>query len=466
MTSSATLEEPREGQARSIPAWTLELALPALVLVAGSYVMNLTGADLKFQRLVHSSDAGWHMGGRFPWQVLYHFGTLPAMLAVLVALGGLVLKAGRRLPAERNFATVYLALVLAVGPGLVANAILKDHWGRPRPRDVVEFGGRHAYEPVWVRDVSSTGKSFPCGHATMGFFFFSYYFIHRRRNAQLAWAGLWGGLVLGWLIGLARAVQGGHFLTDTWWAMGLMWFTCTGLWTGTQVLERRQWFARGFDWLLKNPRSGAAMLGGLVCVAATGALLATPYQRTQVVTGPDLPLEGSLKLSGTFQEGNLDIVAGAVPNMAVDASGHGMVWSVVLTGVRLKQGPVKGFPEVRYVQTRKGWFTELNQNLKLEFPLERVAEGVFNLDGTEVLLNPGDSPAGQRWKFVGEGEVELVVPPDREVLVIPGAGVTVEDATGRFSQTEGRWSRPGRGAQLRLQASMERGVVRLVEAAR
>ena len=33
----------------------------------------------------------------------------------------------------------------------------------------------------------------------MGFFFFSYYFIHRRRNAQLAWAGLWGGLVLGWL---------------------------------------------------------------------------------------------------------------------------------------------------------------------------------------------------------------------------------------------------------------------------
>lgn len=464
MTSSATLEGPREGQARSIPAWTLELALPALVLVAGSYVMNLTGADLKFQRLVHSSETGWHMGGTFPWHVLYHFGTLPAMLAVLVGLGGLVLKVGRRLPAERNFATVYLALVLAVGPGLVANAILKDHWGRPRPRDVVEFGGRHAYEPVWVRDVSSTGKSFPCGHATMGFFFFSYYFIHRRRNAQLAWAGLWGGLVLGWLIGLARAVQGGHFLTDTWWAMGLMWFTCAGLWTGTQVLERRQWFARGFDWLLKHPRCSAAIVGMLVCLATTGALLATPYQRNQVVVGPDLPLKGEVKLSGTFQEGNLDIVAGASPKIEVDASGHGMVWSVVLTGVRLKKGAEQALPEVRYVQTRKGWFTELNQNLKLEFPLARVSEAVLTLAGTEVLLNPGSASTRQQWKFVGQGEVDLVVPQDREVLVVPGAGVVVEDATGKFSHIGGRWIKPGQPPQLRLQASLERGVIRLIEA--
>ncbi|WP_156346217.1 phosphatase PAP2 family protein [Verrucomicrobium spinosum] len=428
--------------------------------------MNLTGVDLKVQRLFYSAETGWHLGGRFPWHALYHFGTLPAMLAVLMALGGLILKVGRRLPAERNFATVYLALVLAVGPGLVANAILKDHWGRPRPRDVVEFGGRHAYEPAWVRDGRSTGKSFPCGHATMGFFFFSYYFIHRRRNAQLAWAGLGGGLVLGWLIGLARAVQGGHFLTDTWWAMGLMWFTCAGLWTGTQILERRQWFARGFDWLLKHPRSGGAVVGGLVCLATTAALLATPYQRHQVVTGPDLPVKGNLKLSGTFQEGNLDIVAGTAPRMSVDASGHGMVWSVVLTGVRLRLGTVQDLPEVRYVQTRKGWFTELNQNLKLEFPLERVSEAVFTLDGTEVLLNPGSATVRQQWKFVGQGEVELVVPPDREVLVVTGAEIVVEDATGKFTHAGGRWFKPGQPPQLRLQGSMERGVIRLVGAGR
>ncbi|WP_265596284.1 phosphatase PAP2 family protein, partial [Verrucomicrobium sp. BvORR106] len=392
----------------------------------------------------------------------YHFGTLPAMLAVLVALGGLVLKVGRRLPAERNFATVYLALVLAVGPGLVANAILKDHWGRPRPRDVVEFGGRHAYEPVWVRDASSTGKSFPCGHATMGFFFFSYYFIHRRRNVQLAWAGLAGGMVTGWLIGLARAVQGGHFLTDTWWAMGLMWFTCAGLWTGTQVLERRQWFARGFAWLLKHPRSGAAIVALLIALATVGALLATPYQRNQMVEGPDVVPDGGLRLSGTFQEGNLEIVPAAVPRLKVDASGHGMVWSVVLSGVRLKQSTGAGLPEVRYVQTRKGWFTELNQELQLEFPVESVREAVLTLAGTEVTLNPGPVLDRQEWKFTGEGTVELLVPEGCEVVVAHGPTVTVTDDTGEFHQGEGRWSRQGKGPRLRLLMALERGQVRLV----
>src|SRR5687768_7121090 len=36
---------------------------------------------------------------------------------------------------------VYLFLVLIVGAGLIVNLVLKDNFGRARPRDVVEFGG-------------------------------------------------------------------------------------------------------------------------------------------------------------------------------------------------------------------------------------------------------------------------------------------------------------------------------------
>ena len=37
-------------------------------------------------------------------------------------------------------ATAFLLLALALGPGLIVNTALKDHWGRARPSQVVEFG--------------------------------------------------------------------------------------------------------------------------------------------------------------------------------------------------------------------------------------------------------------------------------------------------------------------------------------
>ncbi|HCX59124.1 MAG TPA: PAP2 family protein, partial [Candidatus Cloacimonas sp.] len=63
---------------------------------------------------------------------------------------------------------LYLFLVLAmiIGPGIIVNSALKENWGRPRPRDVEQFGGRYAYEAPLEIDLSSPGKSFPCGHAT------------------------------------------------------------------------------------------------------------------------------------------------------------------------------------------------------------------------------------------------------------------------------------------------------------
>jgi lipid A 4'-phosphatase len=45
---------------------------------------------------------------------------------------------------------LFLAVCLGVGPGLVANVILKDQWGRARPKHVSEFGGAKAFTPVLV----------------------------------------------------------------------------------------------------------------------------------------------------------------------------------------------------------------------------------------------------------------------------------------------------------------------------
>ena len=42
-----------------------------------------------------------------------------------------------------------MVATLALAPGLLTNVILKSHWGRPRPIDVVEFGGDQHFVPWW-----------------------------------------------------------------------------------------------------------------------------------------------------------------------------------------------------------------------------------------------------------------------------------------------------------------------------
>ena len=46
-------------------------------------------------------------------------------------------------------AVVLMIATLALAPGIVANAILKDNWGRPRPFFITEFGGKAEFRPWW-----------------------------------------------------------------------------------------------------------------------------------------------------------------------------------------------------------------------------------------------------------------------------------------------------------------------------
>jgi lipid A 4'-phosphatase len=72
--------------------------------------------------------------------------------SVAAALGGLVMTRGQsrgwlRLSGPQ---WMFLVICLAVGPGIVANVVLKDHWGRARPKQVLEFGGAKAFTPPLI----------------------------------------------------------------------------------------------------------------------------------------------------------------------------------------------------------------------------------------------------------------------------------------------------------------------------
>src|SRR6185369_16911423 len=99
----------------------------------------------------------------------------------------------------------FVVLALALGPGLLANVVLKDNWGRARPAHVVEFGGKSRFTPpLLVADQCGHNCAFVAGDAAAGFFLLSFALLARRRRA-LAIAGALG---IGAALGVVRVVQG------------------------------------------------------------------------------------------------------------------------------------------------------------------------------------------------------------------------------------------------------------------
>jgi lipid A 4'-phosphatase len=113
---------------------------------------------------------------------------------------------------DRN-ALIFLVAALAIGPGILVNTGLKDHWGRARPYQVEEFGGTRQFTPApMIAEQCTRNCSFVSGHAAVGFCLVAFAFLlpaGRRRDIAIAAA-----LAFGALIGLGRIVAGHHFLSD------------------------------------------------------------------------------------------------------------------------------------------------------------------------------------------------------------------------------------------------------------
>jgi membrane-associated PAP2 superfamily phosphatase len=202
-----------------------DFLIPLLVAVAATVAIDLAGADLAVQSLFYDPGQGWFLGDREPWAFLYHFGNIPAI--ALGVMGGIAFVASFfswRFRPDR-MAALFVVAFLALGPGLIVNTVFKDHWGRPRPADIVQFGGSETYRPCWNPGTTGQGRSFPSGHAAVGFFLMAPFFVLRRRAPGWARRALAAGILYGSLMGLGRMVQGGHFLTDVIWSGILVYLT-------------------------------------------------------------------------------------------------------------------------------------------------------------------------------------------------------------------------------------------------
>lgn len=107
---------------------------------------------------------------------------------------------------------LYIVLVIAIGPGLLVNVVLKDNSHRPRPEAIQEFGGQESYAPPFDFSGSCDDNcSFVSGDPAIGFALLAPALllpVGRRR------AGVAAALILGTALGIMRMLQGAHFLSD------------------------------------------------------------------------------------------------------------------------------------------------------------------------------------------------------------------------------------------------------------
>jgi lipid A 4'-phosphatase len=240
---------------RDVPLW---LWCIGGCLVAGTLFFVFPEIDLWVSRAAYSASAGF-VGLRHEWIkwlrnafIVFYWACIAASIVGLTA----AIRGKPTLADMDARKWLFLLLCLSIGPGLLANLVFKDQWGRARPKHVAEFGGSKRFTPAPLpADQCPRRCSFVSGEASSAFVpFYAAAAVAPQWGASLVVAGTVAGLV----VGSVRIAQGGHFLSDVVFAGLLMAMTVLVL---RWLIHVPAWVQRR-EWMTAKNRPAAAP-GGL-----------------------------------------------------------------------------------------------------------------------------------------------------------------------------------------------------------
>lgn len=210
-----------------------DLVAPLVLLIACGVVFAAwPRLDIEASRFVLDGR------GQFPWRDdavvrVIHDGidrssrVMAAGLALALVAGMAFARALPRLAAHRR-AIGYVLLVLLIGPGLIVNAALKEHWGRARPLQIAEFGGAATFSGALVpSDQCTHNCSFTSGHVAYAAMPLALAYLARTRRRRRMWLAV--GIAAALAVGVMRMRMGGHFLSDVLFSLSMTWIVAAAL---------------------------------------------------------------------------------------------------------------------------------------------------------------------------------------------------------------------------------------------
>lgn len=199
----------------------IPVAALILFLVFADLMLAFPEIDLAVSGFFYTPDAGFRMQG-MPWEQLAYQGVPVLMVTVNLALIGLWLfnrVYGRRILDFDGRKLAFLLCLLALVPGLLVNQLFKEHWGRPRPVKLEQFGGNDRFTPAFVRS-DQGGGSFSSGHVAAAAYLVGVAAV--LFGARSRWA--LAAALFAAFVAVARIAAGGHFLSDVIASAFFVWF--------------------------------------------------------------------------------------------------------------------------------------------------------------------------------------------------------------------------------------------------
>jgi len=367
--------------------------------------------DIILLKPFYNQANGWYSLKIPFWDFIYKYGIYFGYLLVIVSLVVLSMSYWKESLIKWRKPAFFMLFVMITGPGILVNGTFKEHWGRPRPRDVQQFNGQDKFVKVWVYSGETNGKSFPSGHASMGFYLSIPFLFLRKRYKKWAWVFFIAGTILGGLLGFARMSAGGHFTSDVIWAAGFVWLV--GI-VGYYLLKVDKEPVSTNSINKKSKRLALIITGIFMPVFTIGLLLATPYSSTgRFEKQHDELLNNNIKSTKT------DIIEGVVDlyfdnNYIVDykANAFGMINSKVRLILNDSDNIDLSF---NYM----GWFTEVSNKIDITLPAISDFTNYLSIEKGKIFIHiKNDTLPANLNVNMQKGDVIIVADNNSEINLI------------------------------------------------
>jgi len=203
------------------PARRAVLAGCAVAIVLAASVL-WPAIDLRVAGWFYVPDKGFPLGDTYFFDALHTLAYAGARILGLALAMLVIFAASQRAPVlglgSKEWLFLFVGLI--IGPGLIANGLLKDHWGRARPREVTEFGGNMEFSRALLpSEECQHNCSFVSGDGAFGFYLPAFAYVLPRPRARRTF---WGAMGVGCLFAVSRIAAGAHFLSDNLFAAFFM----------------------------------------------------------------------------------------------------------------------------------------------------------------------------------------------------------------------------------------------------
>lgn len=264
------------------PQTSRAVASGLVATIGVALLFRATTLDIDLQALAYDPHtSGWPYAKRIPWSLLHDLGTLPGLALALASIALITASFLYPTYVRWRFQALYVVTLTALGPGLITNLFGKVFAGRPRPKEIVEFGGSLPFLEPFELGTPGKGFSFLCGHCSMGFLFVAFFFLLKGRNR---WLALAAAVTYGLLLGVARVAGGAHFPSDVALTGTLTFTLAAAIAPLAHIMPRETWERR-------VKLAVAAVVVAFFLLALFS--LSAPINRERVHTWTDVPLRAA-----------------------------------------------------------------------------------------------------------------------------------------------------------------------------